>query len=287
MSEEVSALTPNEEAFFESGGQDDSGLNEQESSTEAKAEQQESEQQAEQAQPAPKPEKTVPLAALHQARMENKELRQRTERMEQTFNKLLERVQQGQQQQLPDPAQDPVGFIQLRDQQYQQELEALRGQMQQTQEQRQQQEQDLQFFSQVQSVESQYAAANPDYPDAARFLQQHIVEGFINQGYSQQEAIDRMYKQVRGMIQIATHMGMNPAQVGHTLAKSVGYAAKAPVDQNKVNAEKIAQINKGQVAAKSLSTQGGAGKAAITLEALAEMDPEEMEKHWDQIKKLM
>ena len=51
--------------------------------------------------------------------------------------------------------------------------------------------------------------------------------------------------------------------------------------------EKIAQINKGQIASKSLSSTAGKTKPELTLEAMLSMDDSELEDNWSKIKKLM
>lgn len=285
------ALSPSEEAFFESGGTTDPGLNDDQSGGgDGGGQQQDGTQadpNAQQADPANKPEKMVPLNALHQARHELREAKARSDRLEQTFQQLL-RIQQGQgQQQIPDRDADPIAYFDARNTQLEQQIQQLNEANQQAAQQTQQQHQERQFIQVVNQAEAQFAAANPDYNQAAQFLQQHLVEGFVNQGYSQQEAVNGMLGQVRGMIQNFLQLGLNPAEMGYAIAKARGYQTKAATDPNKANGEKIAQLNKGQAAARSLSTAGGAGKPAITLEALAEMDPAELEKHWGEVKKFM
>lgn len=297
----VTALTPSEEAFFESGGTTDHGLTDDQSGAGGgdggESGQQQNNQDGGQADPntqqgeqAPKPEKTVPLAALHQARHELREAKARSDRLEATFQHLLRLQQgQGQQQQVPDQNVDPLGHFEARSAQLEAQIQQLTEQRQQEAQQTQQQAQERQFTQAVSQVEAQFIAKTPDYNEATQFLQQNLVEGFLNQGYSEQEAVQGMRQQIRGMIHQFFQLGLNPAEMGYTIAKARGFAPKAAAaaNQQQANGEKISQLNKGQAAARSLSTAGGAGKPAITLEALAEMDPAELEKHWGEVSKLM
>lgn len=297
------ALSPSEEAFFESGGTADHGLQDDQPADEAYGgagaggqqqgdvqndgqADQNGQQQVEQTA---KPERTVPLAALHQARAEIREHREKVARLEQAFQRVMQLQGQGQQQQLPDPLQDPVGHFEARSALLEQQIQQIHEQRQQEQQQTEQQRQVQHFETTVKSVERQFAAATPDYEQATDFLKQSLIDNFVNQGYSNEEAMAGMQQQVRGMVHNFLQLGLNPAEMAYTIAKSRGYQGKAAAvaDQSKASGDKIAQINKGQTAARSLSTAGGAGKPAITLEALAEMDPDELEKNWDQVKKFM
>jgi hypothetical protein len=182
-----------------------------------------------------------------------------------------------------------VGHFTDKTAQLEAQIQQLTELRQQEVQQTQQQAQERQFTQAVSQVEAQFIAKTPDYNEATQFLQQNLVEGFLNQGYSEQEAVQGMRQQIRGMIHNFFQLGMNPAEMGYLVAKQRGFTPKAAAaaDQQQANGAKIAQLNKGQAAARSLSTTGGAGKPAITLEALAEMDPAELEKNWGEVSKFM
>lgn len=307
--EENSGLNAAEQAFFDNGGATDP-----ESGDEATSETHQGESQKETSSgeektqapeaatpPAPEPkqekEKTVPLAALHQARMEIKEIRERNAKMEQMFQKLVEQKQQAEQPQIPAVDVDPLAHFSMRNQQLEQSIQKLTQTQQQWEQQQAQQAQETQFQRQITALESEFKRSNPDYDDATIYLKTQIANDLQERGASNEEIHASINSQMRTMVIQASNAGINPAQLAYYMAQAKGYKSKTAAPPQNIestqqelaqeSAAKIAQINKGQQAAKSLSSTGGKSKPELTLEAMAEMDDAELEKHWGQIKKLM
>ena len=313
--EETSGLSPAETAYFESGGQTnpesvestssettESSSQETQSSTQTSGEEQTQTEVKQETKPEPqqKQEKTVPLAALHQARAEMKELKAQKERMEQLFQQLVqERQQTGRQQeqpQIPSLETDPVNHFAYKNQLLERQLAEERQHREQWQrdwEQRQQQTiQEQQFRSHVARLENEFASNTPDYQDATNYLKQSIANDLEMRGVDPADIPAYINQQIHVMTVQAIQTGMNPAQLAYHMAQARGFrppVKEQPQNTQKqvTNEEKIANINKGQSAAKSLSATGGKGKPDLTLESLAEMDADDLEKHWKDISKMM
>lgn len=323
MADDVSALTPGEQAYFESGGQADpeSGelASEEESSQSSKAESKSVEKSTavdepastdtKQQKAAEKPAPTVPLAALHQARMEIKEtkekfaaLEQKAQRMEQIYQQLAEERQRAAQAanapQIPALDVDPVAHFAAKTQQLEQYIVQLHQTMQeqntmsqqQWQQHQQAQQQAMQQQQFVQNVErsiNEYKKTTPDFDVAADFLKAQIADDLTNQGVMDVQA--GVNSQLMAIINSAQAAGMNPAHLAYQMAIGRGYTSQQQkaTASSQANTDKIAQINKGQAAAKSLSSTGGKANGELTLEAMAEMDDDELAKHWGQLKKMM
>lgn len=317
--ENDSALTSGEAAFFETGGATDHGAGDSAAGADAgKAAPTGGEGQpgaAEQAQPGnedaaggeqkPKQqqEKTVPLAALHQARAEIREtkerftqLEQRNAQMERVFQQFMAQQEQAQAPQIPAADADPIAHFTMTQQQLQNQIQHLQQQLQaqgqqtqqQWQEHQQQQQvaqQQQQFVNRVNHSVNEFKQTHADFDEASNYLKEQLANDLALQGVENvNAAVDQ---QIVALVHSAMNVGLSPAQLAYQMAMSRGYKQKqaapaAPAGQD--NAGKIAQINKGQAAAKSLSSTGGKGKAELTLEAMAEMSDEELSKQWDQIR---
>ncbi len=284
--EENSGLTPSEEAAFENGGTTDpesgDAVDDEVESTGGEAEN--TPKESAPAEPAPKV-KMVPHAALHEARMEAKETRERMAKMEQTFQQIQQRIQQQNQPQIPDINDDAVGHFVAKQQQLEQQQQQIVQYQQQQFEQQQAQQQENNFRNQLSSIESQFAQSNPDYSQASDFLRTSIQKDFEMMGMTAQAASAATYNQLKFMIIQAAEAGNNPAEQAYAVAKARGYGRQENTGNAALN--KIANIKNGQNAAKSLSGTSGKGESGITLEALAEMDADELEKNWHKIAKLM
>jgi hypothetical protein len=304
MSDENSslALTPDEQAYFDNGGDvadnsSDAGTensNTEDNSSE-QAENTETGNEAAQEEAKPEvevkpPEKTVPLAALHQARAENREIKERMARMEQVFQQIQQQARQEQAPQIPDKEVDVVGYFDARQAQLEQGLTHLHQQQQTWQQQQQEQANQQRFREAVGNMEMQYMQKVPDYNVATKHLQDSIYMDFVNQGATEDQAADAVNRQMWAITQQAVSTNINPAELAYNMALARGYsrpqAKPAPVAAPvQTNAQKIQQIEKGKKAG-SLSTAGGNGNVPeLTLASLADMEPEEMAKHWDKVVK--
>lgn len=225
-------------------------------------------EQVEEVAEKPEPEKMVPLAALHEARIANREMRQKVQQMEQRFQEIMGKV--APEPQLPGPDEDPVTNFHQRIAQ----LESLI-------EQSQRQTQEAQYTNQVVTTYSQHAAKfaeqEPSFKDAYSYLVNGRQHQYMEAGYSKEEATALTQREEFNVVQQALQMGLNPAAMVYNMAQTYGWKPReAAVVQN--NLETVA---KGMKANKSLSAAKGQPVDNVTLEAIASMSDEDFNKYWD------
>lgn len=234
----------------------------------------------------------VAIGALEEERNWRKQLTAEKSRMEQTFQQLVQRIQQPQQQQpngqsqpgqIPDYNTDPIGNLHAQLQTTLQELNSLKGMTQQT---RAEQEAYAQMQHQMATYDrhtQEFAAKTPDYGDAAKFLRD-TREKALARFMSPDEVKQRIEYEEGLLAGRAMMQGRNPAELFYEVAKDWGYKPKGsePVEN------KLDRLQKGQKASASLSAVKGAGAAPgsdaqMSLETLSELyktDPEAADRMW-------
>jgi hypothetical protein len=281
--------------FFESGGE----LETQEAEAQEDTQQEKVVAAKEEATPETQAkEKVVPYGALHEERerrkelaQQNKELQERTSRLETTFQKLMERANQTQEQ-VPNYDEDPLGALKYENEQikrqiqYQNQLEQVRQQEQQYSQQEQQ------FRNAYRQAAGQFSKENTDFIDAYKHLVQSRFDEHLAAGFDETTANRLIEEDEKAIATKAFQDGVNPAERIYKLAQIRGYqkSTPAPQQQTQKNVEKLANLEKGMNASKSLSNVSGkTAKSEITLAQVADMNEDEMteflsDKNW---KKLM
>lgn len=291
---EQDGFTPQEAAYFESGGAQTEGLTDvSPSSSEPVQQQQQEAAQQQQQEQQPAEQRTVPLAALQEERAERKRLRDEVQQMRANQDALMQRIlasqqpqtaQQEPQVQIPDYATDPVGNLraqlQLQQQQFQQVVGYLSGQEQQTQQVTQQQRAVQEVQNYLVTEEAAYRQQAPDYDAAANFLQQSRIAEYRALGIVNPMQIQQMLQQdIIGMTNIARQNGANPADAFYNLAKARGYkGAQGGQQAQQDAAARLATVAQGQQHAQSLSGTGGAAPSPMSMEKLLAMDDAEFAK---------
>lgn len=268
------ALTPEETAFFDSGG---AKSPEKPQESEVKAEPEKSEEakekvSGEEQTQDTKPEKVVPLAALHEERGKRKGLEQRLRDIELENARYSERFKLVEQQQTkaPDPSEDPLAYIQ---QQIPKELDEVNKKLSAYEKREQQQAAHQQLVAQYSQDADRFRTHTADFDQAYKYAVESRVREYQLIGHPNPVAAAQ-----NDEMQIALHayqIGKNPAEVIYDIAKSRGYQTPKP---DKQAAEKLAQIEKGQAANKSLASAGGtSGAEEMTAKQLLEMPMDEFE----------
>lgn len=302
---EQESFTPQEAAYFESGGAQTEGLGDAAPSS-SEPIQQTTDQHAQPAEPTQQPQdqqqqpdqRTVPLAALQEERAERKRIRDELQRMQQQQDALVQRILANQQQpapqeqqvQIPDYATDPVGHLRATNESLQRQLQQLTsylsGQHQQQEQMTQQQQQQAAVANFIATHEQEFRAKAPDYDAAAEFLQRSRAEEYRALGMNNPIQIRNALQQdLIAMANIAYQNGTNVAEAAYQLAKARGYkqaAASPPLGadqrQQQDNAARLAAIAQGQQHAASLSQSGGAAPAPMSIEKLLAMSDAEFSK---------
>lgn len=299
---EQESFTPQEAAYFESGGAQTEGLSDAAPSSSEPVQQPAAQptdepQQQQQLQEQQPDQRTVPLAALQEERAERKRLRDDLQRMQQQQDALVQRILASQQQpapqepqvQIPDYATDPVGHLRAQNEilarQMQQMASYLNGQHQQTEQMTQQQQQQAAVANFIAMHEQEFRAKAPDYDAAAKFLQQSRAEEYRALGMTNPIQIQNALNQdLVVMANIAYQNGTNVAEAAYQLAKARGYKAAAggaqgaQGGQQQDSAARLAAIAQGQQQSASLSQAGGASPAPMSIEKLLAMSDAEFAK---------
>ena len=277
MSEVTSTLSVSEQAHIDSGGETPI------EPTTAVVENTEPTTTEEATEPAEtkEPQKTVPLAALHEERAKAKEMRQRLAHLEQQTqlgNQRLEQIIQAAQQrnapQVPTLEENPVSHFDHRTR----VLEArLQEQEQRNQQYEQREQQTYQYRQLQQHIGSQiqeYAQTAPDIGDAIGHLQTADVQALLALGHDEATAQQMVTRHHDELVVNLVRQGVNIPERLLALAKARGYAPKAQAPDG---AQKLQAVQKGTAAAKSLGG-GGAVSNGLSLQALAAMSSEEFEE---------
>jgi len=246
-----------------------------------------------------KPNRMVPLGALHEERERRKALeatvaeeRRARQVLEERTNIILQRLgpqqqpAQDQTPQIPDLNTDPVGHITGSIEQVRQQLANLQNQGQLTQQQQQQAAQ-IQMLQQHAMVrEHAFRADNPDYDQAVTFLRKQRDNELEAQGWTdpvQRQAL--ITQEALGMAAMAMQNGRDPAALVYQVAKGRGYTLPTPNGngagngtQQQTPGDRLAQVAAGQQQARGLSGARGSGPAPMTAQRLLEMPDSEFSK---------
>jgi len=143
------------------------------------------------------------------------------------------------------------------------------------------------FVTNYRNDAATFEQANPDYKQAYNFLLQSRAAELQAIGYDDPKALhDAIVADEYAIAQLALSKGKSPAEVIYGLAKQRGYkaaagdkpGANADPDAAAAAAERLANIERGQNANKSLNgAGGGAGENEMTAERLLAMPMAEFE----------
>ncbi|WP_020094979.1 hypothetical protein [Methylobacterium sp. 285MFTsu5.1] len=262
---------------------------------------------APEAQPRDEKGKFVPHGALHEERERRKavekerdELRERFARGDERLRILSEAMQRPatpaqpaaapEPVKVPDPAEDIFGYAKHLEQQ----IEALRtGQTQITESQKKAEEsrrandernEVIGFYQQDLRTAIQADASVAD-------AYEHLFAGRVAEltlfGMAQKDAIEAVREEEFNLAQTARQRGQSPAAMIAALAKSRGFAPKAPepapapaaAAPAETAVERAARAAAGQAGpGRSLSAAGGQPAGEITLETLSSMSEADFEK---------
>lgn len=287
-------LNSQEKAYFGSEVLEDAGIADgapspAETSTGTAAEQPESTETSTPAKgdavKTPEDQKYVPLPALHEERERRRELQkqlqeqaQQQARMEERFNIFMQAVQAQQQpqEQPRSVEEDPVGALKRIEQwanmTAQQQLQAQQFTMRQQAEAQQYE----QLRSAVERAETSFRQEHPDYDDALKYAMGLREIELKALGVPAHIIPQRVMQDAREIAQHALSIGRSPAELAYDYAQSRGYKAAAPAAAAPSAEEKMAMLEKGTAAAKSLSS-GSGGEADITLATISKMDEDEFD----------
>lgn len=322
-------LTPEENAFFESGGEvpEDVGEGDQPETAEtndapATDPEPEGEEGAQVDDGAVKPPPGfVQIGALHEARAQNRELREslqreaarvaqfeslraeldeiRRSKAQETQESIQAREQKMRQEAEERYQEDPVGYLREQNALLQQQIAATQEQQRYFQESQQrsiQEAQQMRALTQhIDTLEQEFRSKIPEYDDAFRFVQERRLRDLQAIGISDpNQQRQALYQEIFGMSGRAIQEGRNPAEVVYSLAKAWGFQPQEPLagipgaepTPAGKPAGKLERIQRGQQVATSLSDSGGApAPGELSLTDIERMSDAEFDKLWGEMEK--
>lgn len=229
-------------------------------------------------------QKMVPLAALHEARQEQKELKARLQEYEQKLStvdqlkkEFLSLKEKKEEIKPPDPNEDPLGYTTFQINEQKAKISEFENWKRQQTELYETQRQQQEIITQVANTEQEFAKSNQDYWDAASFLKDVRTKELAIYGIVDPQVVSREIAQnTFALSQYAIKQGKSPAEIVYNLAKQYGYKAKS-VDNT------LHTIEQGQKeASKTLST-GGKTEGNLSAETLISMDGAEFDAAWEKL----
>lgn len=319
MAENQSALTAEETAYFESGGNapltapepehvEKEGLQTEAEGLTAPQEVAETEKARNEKG------RFVPHQALHAEREEHKKTKAQLEEisrkqaiLEDRWNTLLKAgVGAEQKPAEEDPEPDPNVDIFAHNAWLKRQIEkerSIRSEREEAERQaRASQEQEQAIWSEWHQSAQSYMAEAPDFGDAVKFMsdlrdRQLQALSFANpQLRTEQGRVQQINAELKSIIQAAKQQGLSPAQAVYQLAQGFGYqkAAQPPAQaqQPLQMPERLASVARAQEASRTVGqTNGKAGGDELTLEGLMSMSRDEfnawVDKNPTKFKKLM
>jgi hypothetical protein len=239
------------------------------------------------AKPEGKPEeKVVPLAALHESRSENKELRRELKSLQEVVAKgdqrlqtFMERLQKQVETPPPKFEDNPAEALKHENETLKRQVDEISAKIA-AQDGQGKQNADLQRFrAMVEAREAHFAKENTDYFKAAEFVATKWREEFEEAGFDEEQIPQLVFQKSLGITGQAAQKGKDPAATIYALAKKFGYAVEKQKETPKDSgASKLSAIVKGQEAAKSGSAGGGEAPTEISFANLASLSEEQFNK---------
>lgn len=258
-------MTDTEQQFFDTNG---------EQAPEVEAEVTPEVEAVKEPEAAKEPEKMVPLAALHEARSINKELKQEIA----GNNDKLTKLESTFQDFVSKSSQDDV---------YDEDPDAQRdarlATLESNQQQNEQYQTNLNEYQRVMSAGRaqivQYSATEPDVDKAYTHYVTSKQAELAAAGWGAEEITKQILTDDYQLLVRAAADGINPGERVMALARSRGFTGTTQAKAEK----EIEQLDQGLQASGTLSNTGGQSSGGLTLESLAEMNGDEFDKAWSQL----
>lgn len=254
-----------------------------------------------------KPQKMVPHQALHESREQTKaekaarqELENRYKTLEQRTNLLLENFakappsQDGQQQTapkttLPDPDNDPLGYLLATVKGVAERQDKIDGNFQQQSQQSQQMTTLRNLQDTALAQEEEFRTETPDYDAASQYVQKTRSAELDALGYNPAEVRELLKQEAYGIAARMIQQGKNPAKAIYDMAMARGYTPAASEAENQAgeqtnvaaaverNSGKLKNVQNGQRQTATLSQARGSAPSPMSAQKLMEMTDADFE----------
>ena len=217
--------------------------------------------------------------ALEEQRIGHARLEERLNLLTQAFT-----PPPAQEQQLaapPNADEDPLGYIKWLGEKVTEASKTATQVREQTAEVQDQQR----LVSTYQQDAVRFAKATPDFGDAYSHLISSRDQELQLYGVANQQDRARIIQQEEAqLVRNAMQAGKSPAEVVYGLAKTRGYAVKAPPAQEQSSAaDEVSRLAAVAAASKSLSNAGGRAGGELNAKALAEMSDAEFQAIYEKV----
>lgn len=185
----------------------------------------------------------VPKQALDQARIENKELKEELKALkaliadsDKRTREMLEKAEK--KAETPKFEDDPAGNLKHENAELKKALEDVRAKVEKQDKAAEQAGKISEFRATVDAKEAAFAKTNPDYWEAAKFLQEAWKDEFAESGFDEADLPKLVVSKALGITGKALQAGKDPAQTIYNLAKRFGFKAPQPEAKEEKKAEK-------------------------------------------------
>ena len=242
-----------------------------------------------------KPVPQVPIHALHQARMQEREMKQRLQEQQRVIDELKNQFLQYKNQSnkpVPSFEEDPLTHIKEK----LKGLDEIQEQQRQFQALSAKQQEDINRINEISSdvtlMEQDFRKVTPDYDKALSFITEFRKGELADMGITDPRQVNQIIAQnAMSLSMQALQIGKNPAEMVYSIAKRYGYKAEAPttiVDQAQqqlLNQQKsdLQAIEQGQQNASKTLTGAGKNEQDSNIKALLDAEGTEFDTLWKQI----
>lgn len=231
------------------------------------------------------PEGYVPLGALQQERAAAREWRERYEtglaKHQEQVAAVLEKLTAAQTPKEAEPKQpsideDPTGYFLWQQEQLQSRLDQLTNVTEQQRQMQAQYEHDAAVIGQANAYLAEAAAKDPEIEQVGTFVANKIHEGLVAEGLAGARLQFEFNRRVAEQVRIAQTQPDGVEGYLKRVAQFFGYQPSAAPAKAQGDGERFAKLAQAQEANRSM--RGSAPGDEVSLEALAAMDPQELEK---------
>lgn len=172
----------------------------------------------------------------------------------------------------PNPAEDPIGYMEYLEKVLQVGDAKAAEQRQQEEAKQEARRQTEAIVSRVAEYENDFRELNPDYDDAVEHLYGLKKAEYEDSGYSPEEAHAMVMQEFLTRSKRAFEAGKDPAEIVYSLAKRGGYMPKGSEADPKTGEQKLEAVERGQRATSALSAAPGGGARELTPEAVSRLN---------------
>ncbi len=125
----------------------------------------------------------------------------------------LRNPQQAQEEELPDPEFDPAGYAKARTAQLEKEIEQLKAGNEQQQQKAIETQQNEAVHAAILQKQTEFEEKTPDFKESISHMRQAQFNMLMEQGFTEQQAIDGIFKHEFDEARQLLNLGLNPAQI--------------------------------------------------------------------------